>query len=708
MMMSFPRLFTTILIIFFVLFTTRKAYVKGQLNVITPNVINDEILRDFIETNDTQLTSILSENLHCLSDLRYFMQKLGQRQKWALKMFDAWAKAPPSGILYGNTINYGNFDECLSIKHQVENQEYYIQGKHCVITVEVPDPETKDVITEEDEIIYEDWRFLPQPTMNESKLALSLGFCFPNSCRSDTIYNLTSKLFKERLNMTLANYDQDEFCNSRSENIVKSFEFIDYSAITLYELYHLRRGRRGHLRYLIFSAYRNGRKIFTCNTYKSPEILHCINGIRVLSLIWIVFAHSYMTYVMNPLLNKAELKDWLKSMYSCIILGGSVAVDSFFLLSGVLVCWVILKDLNRGTRMNVFKLYFHRYLRLAPAFAALLLVCLSVFRFFGSGPLWNKILDSIVGPCNRNWWSALLFIQNYYNPEDICLGHSWYLSVDMQLFILAPFIVYPLFKWEKKIVPLLSALVLLSMGSAFYNSYQNEFKVSALDNILKGRTLEKGRLVYYPTHIRMGAYFVGVLLGYVLFSIKHRQIRLPKYIVACGWTLAITNCFTIVFGIYSFQQLDYEGSILIDAAYEALIRVLWAGSLAWIIFACVHGYGSVINWFLSWSMWQPLGKLSYSIYLLHYPIQIYFVSVQREPEFFSNIKAIHKFWGEFMLTVCLAIIWVLMFEMPILGIEEILYKNSRRRQEQVAQNQNTQITDEKSVTELIDEERGKN
>lgn len=55
-----------------------------------------------------------------------------------------------------------------------------------------------------------------------------------------------------------------------------------------------------------------------------------------------------MTFVMNPLTNKRELKDWLESFFSCTVLGGSVAVDSFLLLSGVLIGWVILKDLKRG------------------------------------------------------------------------------------------------------------------------------------------------------------------------------------------------------------------------------------------------------------------------------------------------------------------------------------------------------------------------
>lgn len=206
----------------------------------------------------------------------------------------------------------------------------------------------------------------------------------------------------------------------------------------------------------------------------------------------------------------------------------------------------------------------------------------------------------------------------------------------------------------------------------------------------------------------IGAYIIGLLLGYILFSIKNRQIRLSKLVVACGWTLSITNCFTIVFGIYSFEQLDYDGSIFMDATYESVIRVLWAASLSWMIFACVKGYGSVINWFLSLSFWQPLGKLSYSIYLLHYPLQIYFMSTQRQPEYFSNARAIHKFWGDFMLTVFLAVIWVLTFEMPILGMQELMFKSRRGRhnRDQMDQ-QKTQIVEgEKSVTEHVDEETG--
>ncbi|XP_063703745.1 nose resistant to fluoxetine protein 6-like [Culicoides brevitarsis] len=673
--MTFHR---TLFVIFFVVSVN---FTHGQEFF---SQLDGEVLTNFIENEYYVTRGIVerhTEDLKCIKDLRYFAQQLRDRRKWAMDMFDSWAKGPPSGIFYGNNINFGNFDQCLAVRHQ--NEEKLIVGKHCTVTTQFKDPEKKEA-TMLNEVF--DVKFLPQPAKNRSQLAISLGICVPNSCHSDFIYNLTNDFLTQKFNMSLAQYNQEEFCSAPKD----PFEAIDYVTIgifgtlfgiiflcTVYELWLLRRGMPGRPILLIFSAYRNSRKIFTSKTYNSPEVLHCLNGIRVLSLIWIVFGHSYMTFLMNPLLNKRELINWLQSYMSCTVLGGSVAVDSFFLLSGVLVCWVILKDYKRGTPKNLLKLYFHRYLRLAPSFAALVLLCVSLYRYFGDGPLWNKVLEGLVEPCQRNWWSTLLFIQNYYNPEDICLGHLWYLSVDMQLFIVAPFLIFLMHKWGKKVFPLLSAMIAASMATAFYNSYRNEFRVSAIDNVIRGRTLAKGRLIYYPTHIRMGAYIVGLMLGYILFTLKNRQIRLPRLAAVFGWILSITNCFTIVFGIYSFQQPDYNASIFVDATYEAIIRVLWALSLSWMIFACVKGYGSIINYFLSLSIWQPLGKLSYAIYLLHYPVQIYFVSQQREAVHFSNINAIFKFWGDFMMSTCLAVIWVLTFEMPLLGVQEMMTRRGQ-------------------------------
>jgi hypothetical protein len=64
-------------------------------------------------------------------------------------------------------------------------------------------------------------------------------------------------------------------------------------------------------------------------------------------------------------------------------------------------------------------MYIHRYLRLTPAFAALILFSSSLMRYVGNGPIWYNAEKLLVEPCHKYWWSALLYVQNYVNPNEI-------------------------------------------------------------------------------------------------------------------------------------------------------------------------------------------------------------------------------------------------------------------------------------------------
>lgn len=64
-------------------------------------------------------------------------------------------------------------------------------------------------------------------------------------------------------------------------------------------------------------------------------------------------------------------------------------------------------------------MYLHRYLRTIPVLGILILIILSILKHFGDGPYYGFISEAaFVGQCERNWWAALLHIQNYYAPVD--------------------------------------------------------------------------------------------------------------------------------------------------------------------------------------------------------------------------------------------------------------------------------------------------
>lgn len=57
-----------------------------------------------------------------------------------------------------------------------------------------------------------------------------------------------------------------------------------------------------------FSAYANGTLLFKRKENESSSRnMACLNGIRVLSIVWVVFAHSYMIQAIGPLINAVDL-----------------------------------------------------------------------------------------------------------------------------------------------------------------------------------------------------------------------------------------------------------------------------------------------------------------------------------------------------------------------------------------------------------------
>lgn len=98
-------------------------------------------------------------------------------------------------------------------------------------------------------------------------------------------------------------------------------------------------------------------------------------------------------------------------------------------------------------------------------------------RYFGDGPYNKQFVDNYAPSCQKYWFSALLHLQNIVNPFDLCLGHTWYLSPDFQLFLLSPLFVYPLWKFGWKFVFPIPIFALSSIAFIFVMSISYHFQV---------------------------------------------------------------------------------------------------------------------------------------------------------------------------------------------------------------------------------------
>jgi peptidoglycan/LPS O-acetylase OafA/YrhL len=76
---------------------------------------------------------------------------------------------------------------------------------------------------------------------------------------------------------------------------------------------------------------------------------------------------------------------------------------------------------SRGKKFNLPLHFIHRYVRLAPALAIMLLFNATLFSRLGSGPLWKSYSHSMEQECRDNWWKYMLFINNWFAVDKVCL-----------------------------------------------------------------------------------------------------------------------------------------------------------------------------------------------------------------------------------------------------------------------------------------------
>ncbi|KAK6027595.1 hypothetical protein OSTOST_06371, partial [Ostertagia ostertagi] len=131
------------------------------------------------------------------------------------------------------------------------------------------------------------------------------------------------------------------------------------------------------------------------------------------------------------------------------------SVDTFFLLSGILVGYLFFK--SRPSRRFVtspftwIMFYVHRYLRLTPPMM-MFIGLFTVLLPFTNGPWmastpkgFGMDIDTNVQICQKYWWKNMLYINNLFGHDTECYGISWYLAVDTQLYVVAPIFLITLY-----------------------------------------------------------------------------------------------------------------------------------------------------------------------------------------------------------------------------------------------------------------------
>lgn len=197
--------------------------------------------------------------------------------------------------------------------------------------------------------------------------------------------------------------------------------------------------------FIAFSVFKNGNKLFQLQS-NTNDVLDSLHGIRVISMLWIILTHTYLLPIKSTMVSSRKFLHVSESYFFQFIVNGWVLVDSFFFVGALLLTFNQLRTLNRTKgRINLFRIVLSRLIRISPSLW-FIISFIFVLPVFVRGPLMEEYLKEQLQYCRDGWFLNVLFINNWVPYEKICMLHTWYLSADLQMYLVSLFIILILYK----------------------------------------------------------------------------------------------------------------------------------------------------------------------------------------------------------------------------------------------------------------------
>jgi peptidoglycan/LPS O-acetylase OafA/YrhL len=269
--------------------------------------------------------------------------------------------------------------------------------------------------------------------------------------------------------------------------------------------------------------------------------------------------------------------------------GGFIGVDIFFVISGFLITSMIWRENEKGDFSFVL-FYAKRLRRLFPAFFVMVVSCFIFVLYFG---LYYEITTYAKSALSSLFYMSNIFFytQSDYFSADLELNpllHTWSLSVEEQFYLIFPIIIFYLYKNKEKAV---KYLVILFIISLCFSEFLVKFDSSAGFFLSPSRFwqfLAGAILAIYTPHIMLGrtlsetmAIFGGILIFGCVFMLTHES--------------------------------PFPGLIAIIPTLGTIL-LIWG----------TKNTQTTTNKLLSSPLPRFFGNISYSLYLWHWPVIVFY------------------------------------------------------------------------------------
>ncbi|XP_042904392.1 nose resistant to fluoxetine protein 6 [Parasteatoda tepidariorum] len=628
------------------------------------------------------------EELHlssdCTESLVKIMFGLRKTKRWAIHMVDSSGKLP-SGILEGTVMDFGSYDECLKIRFNDSSLSF--RGQYCMVGYSSPLISPFSPNSSSGKKYIDSYGYPPEWIAKEiinaggylKRVAFWLGTCVPSTCSQEDMTKLLSQVTKP-LGMKVSIAD----CQIEKPNPwpYSAFVAVCFMMViaglcflgTTADIITIRQHSYCHLvRFLkAFSIYTNTEKLMS--NIPDGGALGCFHGMRFLSSTWIVLGHTYFFTDTWKYLKYRNLLGFQAifnhNLPLAIIENFTIPVGSFFFMSGFLLVYSTWRKLERNNgKLNLIMFFIHKYWRMTPALVLMILMLMAL-PLINAGPLWNSTLNPPIQACEKHWWTNILYINNWWGAEDFCVIHTWYLAALMQFHLVGVIVLLICYRW--RIIGTILGLV-IAIGSCILTSFiaaWNDYPMPAPGYIKDMDIVDDyNTKIYVKSFNHTVTYFMGMLTAYLVLKYKDKRMATRYQIL--GWVLALTSSLCSIYGLYGPAD-----SIVVRSFYIGFHRIGWTFGVCWVAYSCITGNGGIINRFLSWKPFIPLGHLSYLVYLIHPLVILYRTASLRERVYYGHTDLVFEYLAYTLVSFFLAFIGYITVEMPFTNLEGMIFKTS--------------------------------
>lgn len=275
--------------------------------------------------------------------------------------------------------------------------------------------------------------------------------------------------------------------------------------------------------------------------------------------------------------------------------GGYLGVDIFFVISGYLITRIILREQEAG-RFSFARFYLRRLRRLGPALLATIAATLVAGAFLLT-PEHMRSLGASAAFAAASASNVYFWLQSgYFDTSAIYkpLLHTWSLGVEEQFYFVWPALILIMLGAGRQLFwPLIAVLGLVSLLAA-------EARIGA-----------HAAEVFFHFPYRVSEFAIGALAVWASPKISRAPQRLREALTAVGLA-------AIIAAVFSYDEGSrVPGLAALPPALAAALIIL--GGDGWTSRALLQNPVSVF-----------VGRISYSLYLVHWPVVVFYKYAVKE------------------------------------------------------------------------------